>query len=441
MSHYKYTIRDYHAIELANIMLDGITVVSGENGCGKSTLSRWLYYLVNGASRFDFFLYQDFISSLQREFNYLGAVYQDLRMTMASTPSSLIYDGKRRLEELMASDSEDNLHQAMIVYHNTLDRFGVVLSDYLKGNYPKASKDRALKFLGIDRGSSLPAHQRVSDFIIRQKKSGEESQKRYLEAKDRRSQSEFFSQLKFHYDIREEIPEGKIELEEDKVSLLKNRKVGYLYNLRRAIYVNTPMAVSEDMAVDNVFWEDLQKMMIYPVKGRERTKGEKKLIIRLQKLIKGSVTAEKDDFDQLELRYKREDGLDIKLDDVATGMKTFSYILRLIENGYLDDQTLLLIDEPEAHLHPQWVVEFAHILVLLNKELGVKVMVASHHPNMVAAIQAISEKEGVKDTTIFYIALSSDKPYKYVYGELGNNVEEIFRSFNFAYDKISQYGV
>ena len=48
MSTYKYSMFDYHAIAETEITIDGITVLAGDNGCGKSTLSRWLYYLVNG---------------------------------------------------------------------------------------------------------------------------------------------------------------------------------------------------------------------------------------------------------------------------------------------------------------------------------------------------------------------------------------------------------
>lgn len=114
--------------------------------------------------------------------------------------------------------------------------------------------------------------------------------------------------------------------------------------------------------------------------------------------------------------------------------------MRLVENGYIDDKTLLMIDEPEAHLHPQWIVEFAHILVLLNKELGAKVMVASHNPNMVEAIQAIAKKEGVIDNTHFYMAYESEQRFTYEYKDLEQDVEGVFRSFNVAYQKIEQYG-
>lgn len=53
MSTYKYSLFDYHAISQAEITIDGITVLAGDNGCGKRTLSRWLYYLVNTSTRYD----------------------------------------------------------------------------------------------------------------------------------------------------------------------------------------------------------------------------------------------------------------------------------------------------------------------------------------------------------------------------------------------------
>lgn len=45
-------VEDFRAIGKAEIKLDGITVVAGVNGCGKSTLSKLLYWVYRGATDF-----------------------------------------------------------------------------------------------------------------------------------------------------------------------------------------------------------------------------------------------------------------------------------------------------------------------------------------------------------------------------------------------------
>ena len=132
--------------------------------------------------------------------------------------------------------------------------------------------------------------------------------------------------------------------------------------------------------------------------------------------------------------------INIELAKAATGFKTFSYLQRLLENGYLTPETLLLIDDPEAHLHPQWIVEYARLLVLLHKTIGLKIMMATHNPDMVAAIRSISEREGILDHTNFFLASPGDTPHKSIYKNLNHEIGEIFQSFNIALDRIRTYG-
>ena len=47
------SIKNYRAIKQADIQLSGITVVSGVNGCGKSTISKLLYYMYRNANRYE----------------------------------------------------------------------------------------------------------------------------------------------------------------------------------------------------------------------------------------------------------------------------------------------------------------------------------------------------------------------------------------------------
>ena len=46
------SIHNFRAIKSAEIALKGITVVSGINGCGKSTMSKLLYYIFHNANAF-----------------------------------------------------------------------------------------------------------------------------------------------------------------------------------------------------------------------------------------------------------------------------------------------------------------------------------------------------------------------------------------------------
>ena len=78
----------------------------------------------------------------------------------------------------------------------------------------------------------------------------------------------------------------------------------------------------------------------------------------------------------------------------------------------MTDKTLLIIDEPESNLHPQWIIEYARIIVMLNKELGVKFFLATHNPDMVSAIRYISEKEKTLEKVNFYLAEKINEKFK-----------------------------
>ena len=112
----------------------------------------------------------------------------------------------------------------------------------------------------------------------------------------------------------------------------------------------------------------------------------------------------------------------------------------MLKSGFLNSKTLLIIDEPEAHLHPQWIIEYARLIVLLNKEIGVKFFIASHNPDMVSAIKYISDKENSLDNVNFYLSEKEPDSFNYNFKHLGTDIEEIFASFNIAIDRINLYG-
>jgi predicted ATP-dependent endonuclease of OLD family len=231
-----------------------------------------------------------------------------------------------------------------------------------------------------------------------------------------------------------------IQFEEDAHNIVSRDKLEMMLSFRRVIYIDTPMALSCDSS-SNYFWYQLKSMLMRKTDYDFSIPKKKLLETYIRAIIGGKVNVQKGRFNDDELHYVREsDGLNIDIKNAATGLKSFAYILRLLENGYLDDKTLLIIDEPEAHLHPQWVVEFARVLVRLQSILGVKVLINSHNPDMVAAVQSIAAKEKVIGSTTFYLAEKHKNTAQYDYRNLGHEIDEIFTSFNIAISRMQEYG-
>lgn len=101
-------------------------------------------------------------------------------------------------------------------------------------------------------------------------------------------------------------------------------------------------------------------------------------------------------------KYYVQNGAKLKLCNLATGSKMFSIIKILLEKGTLDSGTMLILDEPEAHLHPQWQNAFAEVMVLLVKELNVTVLLTTHSPNFMLALDAYMRKYEISDKSNFY---------------------------------------
>lgn len=101
--------------------------------------------------------------------------------------------------------------------------------------------------------------------------------------------------------------------------------------------------------------------------------------------------------------YFQKNNSPIKLINTATGIKYFGILQVLSNNNHLYDGQLLILDEPEVHLHPKWQLKLAELVISLVKE-GMKIIVNSHSPYMIEALQRYSEREKIEDKTNFYLA-------------------------------------
>jgi predicted ATPase len=89
----------------------------------------------------------------------------------------------------------------------------------------------------------------------------------------------------------------------------------------------------------------------------------------------------------------------IPLEDFSSGERAlFFRFLGLIRE--IKDDALVLVDEPEIHLHPEWVQRFVGLLVSLFRDVNAHVLIASHSPLIASDVPADCilglRKEGVK---------------------------------------------
>ena len=106
----------------------------------------------------------------------------------------------------------------------------------------------------------------------------------------------------------------------------------------------------------------------------------------------------------------------------------FSIMKMLLDNGEIDNMTMLILDEPEAHLHPMWQNAFAEIIVLLVKKLGVNILLTTHSPNFMLALDAYMRKYNIADITNFYQTDVLEDNFVH-YNCVNNDMGKIYQDF------------
>jgi hypothetical protein len=414
-SNIKVVTEGFRAIGHAAIQISGITVVAGENSSGKSTISKLLYELFNTVANYEVLVKEELIREFNDLFQFFRIVSTDLKEFDYFNIRQLSYEGV--YNDLSLKEIEDTLLSFLNkIYQN----------DIQKSNRYNTIVDSILGEKITDHNNDLT---RLESFIKNKIREAEERVKA-------RSINLFTQELskEFRSNVLPDIFE--VSEEEEVIVALNKPSLSLPFSIKKAIYIDTPMSLSvwED---NNKYWSTLNRLLL-------RVEKKASYPSSMSLLISDNIKGEADTSGLLnnELSFYREDGEVFDLAEVATGIKAFSIIQLLLKNGHIDNRTLLIIDEPESHLHPQWIVEYARMIVLLHKHIGVKFFLASHNPDMVSAIRYIAEKEEVLDNVNYYLAEKAEgETYLYNYTPLGSDISPIFKSFNIAIDRISQYSV
>lgn len=412
----------FRAINNANIVLDGITVVSGINGCGKSTLSKLLYQTYKYSISYDRLLVLDIRVKLQPYYEVLNQLYT-LLISHTRQSSMNITRKWRRLTNLDRADSY--IEETREFCKNFLE-----VEKKLSEGGESLMTERTWRIIWASLGSEEDRDlESILETLLAQLT---EIVKQTVALSQERPSSLLYNKVKSN--LHSELPLS-VEVSEygDPFIGPHTETVALPHYIQRVLYIDTPMMLGIDPLDGPENWDELNYCL------RQSSSNDYDGIVKdtIQKdILHGEAVYDEESIEDV-INFKREDGKIFDLLDCATGVKSFSILQLLLKNGFLSKDTLLIVDEPEAHLHPQWVVEYARLILLLNKEIGVKFFIASHSTDMVGALKEIAPTVGVTGLNFYVAEDEGDMLYDYKY--LGDDIEPIFASFNKSYEKLDYY--
>ena len=159
----------------------------------------------------------------------------------------------------------------------------------------------------------------------------------------------------------------------------------------------------------------------------DRSNDTEKLNLIISDVIKGAF-----EFNSKNQLIFKKNEIEFDLNNVATGIKSFGILQLLLQKGKLNSNTLLIIDEPEVHLHPTWQVKYAEILVRLSKEFAIPILLTSHSPYFIEALEGFSRKHDYEKLTNFYFAEKKKDGLSSKIVDVNDNLSEIYSSISEA---------
>ena len=418
----KLKVKNVGRIKKADIDINGITVICGDNNTGKSTFGKLLYCIYAA-------LY-NLPERIRRErlYSLFGSVAR-----FSHRPYRLQEDGK------VAS-----------IFNELIDD-------------PDPTEEKIQKTL---YDIFVLMNESDDDFIKALDESMVERIKRYLSVSDedivtvflqRIIQAEFGGKLA---NVNSSLQKANVtlELKENKVSFHtsgKSQKLTleqYINLEKRMIYIDDPFILDE-VSRRPLYRRDISEhhrdAMIKLIQKTARSEQGnvieeiirdtilREVVDKMNEISDGSLV-----FEDGEFKY-RHNGLkdNLSLVSVSTGIKTFTILRSLLEKGFLEENGIIFMDEPEVHLHPEWQIRLAEITVLLQKAYGLNIIITTHSIDFFTAIDFFSRKYEVREKCQFYLTekenvSASGKLEKVVIKNFTKDMEKIYSSISEPYLKI-----
>jgi predicted ATPase len=404
-------IENIGKINNSEIKLDGITVIAGENNSGKSAFGKVLYCVFNAFCNAEDKIRHgrmEHIKGIIRHFVYMRSFEMERQPLIQEIAENLLLLG----DKLTIQDFQKELeaHRGVLRIYE-LDDYDIV-------------NDKIKSYLAID--DTYIQTQIITRYFYREF----DRQINHVNKQE--------STGKILWTIKERNIE--IEIYQDKCSRFdKNEYFQILYN---AIYIDDPFILDDryyplgvrDHKIDlrnRLIKENEDNPIIEEIIANQKLENALSII---NSVVKGKCKA-----DRRKGFVFAEESLQkpLNLKNVSAGLKTFLIIKRLLEIGEIKERGVLILDEPEIHLHPEWQLKFAEILVVLQKELNLTMLITTHSPYFLEAIEVYSAKYNIKDRCSYYLTeVNGDTADA---KEVTENVDKIYKQLAkpfYTFDKV-----
>lgn len=410
----KLFLKNIGKIEKATIDLNGITVIAGENDTGKSTIGKTLFAVFNS--------FYDIESKIkmEREKSIENYIYRNSNSSNLSIVKDNFID---TIVDELNSDNIPNIDEETIkeaIYKNVEEQ----LDDKLVELIDKTAKKTKEVF--------SVSHLEFLIEILRNSLLTEFSNQICNVYSD--EDSEIILTIK-EKDINIKIKNDKIFSVENEMSLrneviyidnpfiIDNIQGIFMRRLNRNVFLK-----HNDFLIEKLQRENLENTIIDKINVKNSFE-EIFNKINLGKLVEYG----------LRINYKQKNSDKIlRIENLSTGIKSFMIIKTLLLNGHISENCTIVLDEPEVHLHPEWQLIFAELIVLLQKEFNLHILLTTHSPYFLNAIEVYSAKYEIKDKCKFYLAENDGNFSKF--NDVTNNSELIYKKLARPFQELENEG-
>lgn len=440
----KLTIENIGNVKHAEIEINGISVIAGQNGTGKSTISRSLFSIFSA----NYDVIKKISNDRTRAINdFLEDYLSDIEMNRKNNSEIGIVRGivpSFLYEELTKIISENLLiflNKSYSEHNNESLKKSVIesINEFNKRN----SKYFVLNVEDLDLNV---LSENVKEIL------SQSDQSIFNQILTDHLTDEFHNQINNIYNPLTGIISLRIKNEQINVEVNKNRATAdKLINFKTdVVYIDDAAAIVENKFSNkfsnkflNKFLNKFNSKLDHNTHLMEQLGDERNNTYTLRAKITDRLNLVFNEInhilktDSVNSSEDEEDEKKLNIINYSSGMKTFYLIKSLLENGVIRENGTLILDEPEVHLHPEWQLKFAEIIVLLQKEFGLHILINSHSPYLVEAIDIFSKKNDTNDSVKYYLAKdyiedvtdTIDKIYEQMYVPL-NRLEELAEDFD-----------